>query len=692
MLTIPISVEENEYEVQLEALVAQPHLYTGDYEVTPTESEQTLSTSGKKMTDDVTVGAISSTYVGSGIARKSSSDMTAIGPIVTAPAGYYESNGVKRVASGTQGTPVAVVGEVSNHKVSVTPKVNNESGYILVIVSPENPDGTVFGEPVEIEASDLVSGNKAITENGTNIDVTNYETVSVDVNVGVNKNKTVTPTESEQTVTPDEGYTGLGEVTVEAIDDDYVGSAITRRDSDDLTTMANNVIVPKGYYASNAHKGVQNGAQGTPVATKGTVSGHKVFVTPSVLNTTGWIMVQGTALNPTGTVYGDAVEVKASELVSGNKAITENGDDIDVTNYATVSVDVDTVNNQNKTVTPTESEQTVTPNEGYTGLGEVTVEAIDDDYVGSAVIRRDYTDISFSGDYVDVPYGYYEYSNMAPIPHGTAGTPRATKGTVSNHSVSVTPSVVNLAGYIDGETKTGTAVSVSASELVSGTKSISANGTEDVTNYASVSVAVPNSYSASDEGKVVDNGALVSQSSATYTANDTYDTTLINEVTVNVSGGGNIDFSDIKQDFSLTNIGSLFTAFENGKWDSLEYTCVSGTNPIVVNFGRPIKGLLIYPKSLATDNVQGEACDISFSFWNDPDGDGVQSRKWGVLRLKTTTTTASAANTNLLSRLSSYTLQNGVLSMVPQYTSNAAYHPLRFSIPYIFLYWWEDTT
>lgn len=40
----------------------------------------------------------------------------------------------------------------------------------------------------------------------------------------------------------------------------------------------------------------------------------------------------------------------------------------------------------------------------------------------------------------------------------------------------------------------------------------------------------------SDEGKVVSNGALVAQTSDTVTANDTYDTTLINSLTVNVSG------------------------------------------------------------------------------------------------------------------------------------------------------------
>ena len=56
--------------------------------------------------------------------------------------------------------------------------------------------------------------------------------------------------------------------------------------------------------------------------------------------------------------------------------------------------------------------------------------------------------------------------------------------------------------------------------------------------YSPVSVAVPNSYGASDEGKVVSNGALISQTSQSIDANGVYDTTLKNSVTVNVSGGG----------------------------------------------------------------------------------------------------------------------------------------------------------
>lgn len=80
-------------------------------------------------------------------------------------------------------------------------------------------------------------------------------------------------------------------------------------------------------------------------------------------------------------------------------------------------------------------------------------------------------------------------------------------------------------------------VDVPASAVDSGTKNITSNGNgQDVVGYASVDVAVPNSYSAGDEGKVVSNGALVSQGSDTVTSNGTVDTTLIGSLTVNVSG------------------------------------------------------------------------------------------------------------------------------------------------------------
>ena len=74
-------------------------------------------------------------------------------------------------------------------------------------------------------------------------------------------------------------------------------------------------------------------------------------------------------------------------------------------------------------------------------------------------------------------------------------------------------------------------------------KSIIANGsydpaTDSADGYSAVTVNVPNSYAAGDEGKVVSNGALVAQTAraSEISANGTYDTTLNDEVTVNVSG------------------------------------------------------------------------------------------------------------------------------------------------------------
>ena len=103
------------------------------------------------------------------------------------------------------------------------------------------------------------------------------------------------------------------------------------------------------------------------------------------------------------------------------------------------------------------------------------------------------SDLSASGDTVTVPAGYYASNATKAVSSGTAGTPSASKGAVSNHSIAVTPSVTNTSGYITGSTITGMAVSVSASELVSGSQTITSNGTVDVTNLAEVVVNVSGS-------------------------------------------------------------------------------------------------------------------------------------------------------------------------------------------------------
>lgn len=279
--------------------------------------------------------------------------------------------------------------------------------------------------------------------------------------------KSVTPTESTQTVTPDSGYYALEEVNVGAISSSYVGSGITRRSSSDMTVSGATVTAPSGYYASNASKAVSSGSATTPATT--------VTANPSIsVNSSGLITATASAtksVTPT---------VSAGYVSSGTAGtITVSG-----SNTSQLSTQA------GKTVTPTESEQTAVASGKYT-TGAVKVGAISSTYVGSGITQRDSDDLTISGATVTAPSGYYSASASKSVASGSAGTPTATKGTVSNHSVTVTPSVTNTTGYITGSTKTGTAVTVSASELVSGSLPITANGNNiDVTNYASVNVSV----------------------------------------------------------------------------------------------------------------------------------------------------------------------------------------------------------
>ena len=167
-----------------------------------------------------------------------------------------------------------------------------------------------------------------------------------------------------------------------------------------------------------------------------------------------------TGIKATGTGNGTLTYIRPQ----GTKSISANGTGIDVTEYAAVDVAV----------------PTGTP--------------------------RTSTDLAVSGDTVTAPAGYYASAASKSVASGTAGTPTATKGSVSNHTISVTPSVTNTTGYITGGTKTGTAVTVSASELVSGSETKTENGTFDVTNLAELVVNVSGSSIKTATGTFTGNG------------------------------------------------------------------------------------------------------------------------------------------------------------------------------------------
>ena len=139
--------------------------------VTPTESAQTIGGASVMMEGAVTVNAIPSNYVGSGITSRSSLDLSASGATVTAPSGYYASSATKTISSGSA-TPASSISATGatvttgtntltlSKSVSNTPQVS--AGYIS--------SGTAGNSSVSLTASvntrsssDLTASNLTVT-------------------------------------------------------------------------------------------------------------------------------------------------------------------------------------------------------------------------------------------------------------------------------------------------------------------------------------------------------------------------------------------------------------------------------------------------------------------------------------------------------------------------------------------------
>lgn len=162
---------------------------------------------------------------------------------------------------------------------------------------------------------------------------------------------------------------------------------------------------------------------------------------------------------------------------------------------------------------------TATADKILTGYGCVGADGVWVDGEYEAPTPRTASDVTVSGATVTIPAGAYSTQVSKSVASGTAGTPIGTKSSVSNHSVSITPSVTNTTGYITGGTKTGTAVSVSASELVSGSETKTANGTYDVTNLAELVVNVSGGSGSSKNVQVAQSTTRIASTTYTKTAN-----------------------------------------------------------------------------------------------------------------------------------------------------------------------------
>lgn len=149
-----------------------------------------------------------------------------------------------------------------------------------------------------------------------------------------------------------------------------------------------------------------------------------------------------------------------------------------------------------------------------------------------------------------------------------------------------------------------------------GTIQITQNGTGiDVKDYAEADVAVENSYTQEDEGKVVENGSLVSQTSLSISADGTYDTTKNNEVVVSVGGGG----SDVPSGYTLKENKEACDPINWRVGETSKVIFPGGTTGISVGDHIYITGISLYNDEFysGTYAIWGEVTDVRPNRWGN---------------------------------------------------------------------------
>lgn len=304
--------------------------------VDPSETTQTVTPdTGYTGLSEVNVSAISSTYVGSGITRRSSTDLTASGATVTAPAGYYESGASKSVSSMTLPTSAAssatsgytskaTIGRSTSDQYINIPTGYNSTGAYYKISAVSNGSvtapSTITGSTATISFNPqnqniTLTKDISVTPNVTTAGyissgTAGTSTVALSAQVGTVVGRTITPTTSEQTIISSAGaYYVSGAVKVGAMATGSVtapssisGSSATVSTGTNTLTLSKTISVTPNVttagYISSGTSGNSSVSLTASVTTKGTAT-----ITPSTTNQT---IASGTYLTGTQTIAGDA--------------------------------------------------------------------------------------------------------------------------------------------------------------------------------------------------------------------------------------------------------------------------------------------------------------------------------------------------------------------------------------------------
>lgn len=335
------------------------------------------------------------------------------------------------------------------------------------VTLPKTEDGTpvAFTDVSDTTASaaDVNSSKWFYNANGVRIKGT-----STNGNVSLQE-KTVVSSDGLVIVTPDNGYDGLSQVTIEPIINNYTNSNSIKRNLNILNTSMsasvnsykeNDVIettvtqaIPtisinpeNGLISSTVTQDTGYVVGSTTSATLQLTTQAAKAVVPATVTQTA--VVSG--VYTTGTINVEPIPNNYI-LPTGTKTILSNGTNIDVAKYATAKVNV-IPNLQNKTITPTELKQTISAASSYDGLGTITVNAISPDYIGSEIIRRASEDVTILGASITVPAGYYTTTATATIATVTQANPNIS---ITGEGL-IVATVTQNAGYVSRGTKSKT--------------------------------------------------------------------------------------------------------------------------------------------------------------------------------------------------------------------------------------------
>lgn len=175
---------------------------------------------------------------------------------------------------------------------------------------------------------------------------------------GILQEKIISPATSSQTITADDGYDGLSKVTINAMPITTQAIPNISIDSNGLITAS---VTQIGGYIPD----------GITSATKQLTTKGATTITPTTLNQT---IESGIYLSGVQTVLGDA-NLISDNIKSGVSIFGING------SYEGVNNGSNELILQEKIVSPTTFSQTITADNGYDGLSEVTIDAIPSEYI-----------------------------------------------------------------------------------------------------------------------------------------------------------------------------------------------------------------------------------------------------------------------------------------------------------------------